>query len=129
MAALLGAGLLVLDVVARHPDLDESTDEFPNVGIATVPGIGVRDDEGAEVHLRRRPPLLVVHLRSGEMLVLVGSEKRSNKSGRLVRDLTEGVAGKIRTWVLGLGPLRRGGPTAQVDPFESQSLHGHCLAR
>ncbi len=36
VAALLGAGLLVLDVVAGHPDLDESADQVPDVRVAAV---------------------------------------------------------------------------------------------
>src|SRR5215471_2037572 len=43
--ALLSARLLVLDVVARDPDLDETTDQIPDVRITAVTGVGIGDDE------------------------------------------------------------------------------------
>ena len=57
VAALLGARLLVLDVIARDADLDESPDQVPNVRVTAVAGVGVGDDERAEVDGRCRPPL------------------------------------------------------------------------
>jgi len=44
VAAFLGARFLVLDVVARYPDLDEPTDEIPDVRVAAVSGVSVGDD-------------------------------------------------------------------------------------
>ena len=65
VAALLGARLLVLDVVARNADLDESTDQVPNVGVAAVARVGVGDDERAEVDFRRRSARVLVHAGRG----------------------------------------------------------------
>ena len=96
--------------------------------VAAVAGVGVGDDERAEVDLRRRSTRLLVHLGAGEVLVLVGGEERANQAGRLVGDLAEGVARKVRTRVLGRRSLRRGGPAAEVDGFEPQPLHDHGLA-
>ena len=49
--ALLGARLLILDVIARHAHLDEAPDQVAHVGVAAVAGVGVGDDEGPEVDL------------------------------------------------------------------------------
>ena len=65
VAALLGARLLVLDVVAGHADLDEAADQVAHVGVAAVAGVGVGDDERAEVDLRRGLALRLGHPRAG----------------------------------------------------------------
>jgi hypothetical protein len=64
VAALLHAGLLVLDVVAGHADLDEAADEVAHVRVAAVAGVGVGDDERPEVDERRRGALLLAHARA-----------------------------------------------------------------
>ena len=128
VAAFFGARLLVLDVVTRHPDLDESTDEISNVRVAAMPRIGVGDDERTEVDFRGGSSLVVVHLGAGEVLVLVGGEEGANQAGRFVRDLAERVARKVRTGVLRLRPLCRGRPAAEVDGFDPHALHHHRLA-
>ena len=92
-------------------------------------GIGVGDDERAEVDRWCGQSLRFVHLGAGEMLVLVGGEERTYQSGRLVGHLAEGVARKVWTWVLGLGPLRRRRPAAEIDGFDSLPLHHYGLAR
>jgi hypothetical protein len=66
--ALLGARLLVLDVVARDPDLDETTDQIPDVRVAAVSGIGVGDDEWPIIDLRGGSPLPLAQARAGEAL-------------------------------------------------------------
>ena len=72
-------------------------------------------------------PLLLVHLGAREVLVLVGGEERANQAGRLVGDLAERVARKVRTRVLRMRPLRRGRPAAQVDGLDPHPLHHHGL--
>ena len=129
VAALLGAGLLVLDVVARDSDLDEATDQVPDVRVTAVTRVGVRDDERAEVDLRRRSTLLLVHLGAGEVLVLVGGQERPDQAGRLIGDLAERVAREVGTGILGHRTLRRGGPAAEVDGLDPQPLHHHGLTR
>ncbi len=62
VAALLAAGLLVLDVVAGHADLDKAADQVADVGVAAVAGVGVGDDEGPVVDLGRGCALPVGHL-------------------------------------------------------------------
>lgn len=64
VAALLGAGSLVLDVVARHTDLDEAADQVAYVRIAAVAGVGVGDDKRAEVVSRCRRTLSLAHLQA-----------------------------------------------------------------
>ena len=82
VAALLGARLLVLDVIAGHADLDESPDQVAHVRVAAVPGVGVGDDERPEVDLRRDAPRCSSVMRSaGEVLVPVGGEQRAHDAG------------------------------------------------
>ena len=57
VTALLGARLLVLDVVARHASFDEATDEIPNMRVTTVAGVRVGDDERPEVDLPGGEPV------------------------------------------------------------------------
>ena len=90
--------------------------------------IGVGDDEWAEVDRPCGEPLRVVHPGAGEVLVLVGGEERADQCGRLVGHLAEGVARKVRTGVLGLRPLCRRRPAAEVDGFDSLPFHHHRLA-
>ena len=71
VAALLGARALVLDVVARHADLDEAADQVANVRVAAVAGVGVGDDERPEVVRRRRGALRLGHPRAQVLLVAV----------------------------------------------------------
>ena len=127
VAALLCAGLLVLDVVARNTDLDEPTDQVPDVRVTPVTRVGVRDDEWAEVDLRRRSTLLLVHLDACEMLVLVGGQERPNQAGRLIGNLAERVAREVGTGILRNRTLRRGGPATEVDGLDPHPLHHHGL--
>ena len=129
MTAFLGARLLVLDVVARHAHLDESSDEVSNMCVTAMARVGVGDDERAKVDVRRCPALLLVHLGAREVLVPVGREERANQAGRLVRYLAQRVAREVRTGVLGCRPLRRGGPAAEVDGIDPHPLHHDCLTR
>jgi hypothetical protein len=61
VAALLGARALVLDVVARHTDLDEAANQVAHVRVTTVTGVGVGDDERPEVVCRCRSALRLCH--------------------------------------------------------------------
>ena len=100
MAALLGARLLVLDVVARNTDFDETSDEVAHVRIAAVAGIGVGDNHRREVNHRRRCALRLGHSRSMELLVAIGGKKAADETRGLVGDLAERVARKIRSRIL-----------------------------
>ena len=55
--ALLCARLLVLDVVAWDPDLDEAANQIPDVRVAAVAGVGVGDNEWPIVDLGCGIPL------------------------------------------------------------------------
>ena len=129
VAALLHARLLILDVVAGDAHLDEAANEVADVRVAAVPGVGVGDDEGAEVDLGRRLPLLLGHPRARVELVLVRREQRADDRRRLVGDLAERVAGEVRARVLLLGALRARRPAAEVDPLDAGPLHRDGLAR
>ena len=58
MSALLHARLLVLDVIAGNPDLDEAADQVADVRVSAVAGVGVGDDERPKIDLGRRRLLL-----------------------------------------------------------------------
>ena len=74
MTTLLRAGALVLDVVARHAGLDEAADQVAHVRVSAVAGVGVGDDERAEVDCRGRFPLLLTHTHAQVLLVAVGGQ-------------------------------------------------------
>ena len=128
VAALLHAGLLILDVIAGHADLDEAANQVAHVRVAAVAGVGVGDDEGAVVDDRRRLALLVGHPRAREVLVLVGGQQRADDRRRFVRHLAERIAREVRTRIFGDRALRRRGPAAEVDAFDPHALHGDGLA-
>ena len=96
MPALLGARLLVLDVIAGHTDLDEPADEVADVGVAAVPRVGVGDDERPEVdrgcRVRAAPRSSDVRM---EVLVAVGGEQGADQPRRFVRHLAQRVAREI----------------------------------
>ncbi len=128
VAALLGAGLLVLDVVAGDAHLDEAAHEVAHVGVTAVAGVGVGDDPGAEVHLGSGVALGLAHAGARELLVLVRREEGAYEAGGLVRHLAQGVARQVRARVLGGGPLGRRGPAAEVDALDAGPLHLDHLA-
>ncbi len=74
VAAFLGARALVFEVVAGDAGLHEAADQVPHVRVAAVPGVGVGDDERAEVVGRRRGALRLGHPRAQEVLVPVRGE-------------------------------------------------------
>ena len=85
VAALLRAGLLVLDVVAGHAGLDEAADQVAHVRVAAVAGVGVGDDERAEVDRRASPRAAPRSCASGQIvLVAIGGEQRAH-DGRAPR--------------------------------------------
>src|SRR6185437_4303597 len=128
VTAFLGAGLLVLDVVAGDANLDEAPDQIPDVGVAAVPGVGIGDDERPEVGFRRGRPLGQRHPRAGETLVAVRREQRAHDRRGLLRHLGERIAGQVRAGVLGDRSLGRRRPAAQVDAHDAHPLHRHGLA-
>jgi hypothetical protein len=69
MAAFLGAGLLVLDVVARHADLDEPPNQIAHMSIPTVASVGISDDEGRKIDLGCAVALGLGHARARKVLV------------------------------------------------------------
>ena len=98
--ALLGARLLVLDVVARDPDLDETADQIPDVRVAAVSGVGVGDDERPVIDLRGGSPLRLAQARAGEALVPVRREQGAHDRRGLVGHLGERIAGQVGSRVL-----------------------------
>ena len=128
VAALLGARPLVLDVVTRHPVFDETPNQVAHVGISAVSGVRVGDDEWSVVVFRRGCALLGGHLQSQVLLVAVGGQQRADDAGRFLGHLAERIAGQVGSRILADGPLRRGGPAAEVDPFDAHPFHHHGLA-
>jgi hypothetical protein len=126
--ALLGARLLVLDVIAGNSDLDESTNQIPDVRVPAMSRIGVRNDERAEVDGLGCLALFLGHPGASEVLVLVGGEQRPHQAGCFVGNLAEWVAGEVRTGILRLRALRRRGPPTEIDGFDPQPLQDHRLA-
>ena len=127
--ALLGAGLLVLDVVARDPDLNETADQIPDVRIATMSGVGVGNDERPVVDLGRGSTLRRAHAGPGEPLVPVRREQGAHYRRGLVGHLGERVAGQVGPRVLGHRAPGRGGPAAEVDALDAHPLQRHRLTR
>ena len=125
--ALLGPGLLVLDVIARDPGLDETTDQVPDVRVAAMPGVGVGDDERPVVDLGGRGTLRLAHPRAGEPLVPVRREQRAHDRRGLIRHLGKRIAGQVGPRVLRHRSPRRRGPAAQVDALNAHPLQGHRL--
>ena len=123
VTALLGAGPLILDVIAGDTGFDEAPDQIAHMRITAMAGVGVGDDERPVVNRRRGGPLLVCHLHPQELLVAVGGEQRPHQSGRLVGNLAQRVAGEIGARILVGGALGRGGPPAEVDALDAAALH------
>ena len=128
MAALLGAGALVLDVVAGHADLDEAADQVAHVRVTAVAGVGVGDDERPVVVRRGGGALPLAHVQALILLVAVGGEQGAHQHRGVVGHLAQGIAGEVGPGVLGGGALGRGRPAAEVDALDAHSLHGHRLA-
>jgi hypothetical protein len=127
VAALLGAGPLVLDVVAGDAGLDETTDQVAHVRIAAVAGIGVGDDERAVIVGGLLPALLLRHPRAQVLLVAIGGEQGAHDDRGLVRHLAQRVAREVGPGVLVDRALGRGRPAAEVDALDAQALHRHGL--
>ena len=129
MAALLRAGALVLDVVSGHAGLDEAANQVAHVRIAAVAGVGVGDDERAEVVGRGRGALLLGHAQAQVLLIAVGGEQGAHQPGGLVRHLAQRIAGEIGPRILAGGALGGGRPATEVDALDAHPLHGHRLPR
>ena len=125
--ALLGARLLVLDVVARDPGLDEAADQIPDVRVAAVSGVGVGDDEWPVVDLGGGSTLRLAQPQAGETLVPVRREQGAHDRRGLIRHLGERIAGQVGSRVLRHRSPGRRGPAAQVDALDAHPLHGHRL--
>ena len=129
MAALLRAGALVLDVVARHAGLDEAPNQVADVRITAVTGVGVGDDERPVVVGRRRGALLVGHAQPQVLLIAVGGEQRPHQPGGLVGHLAQRIAREVGSRILADGALRRSRPATEVDALDAHPLHDHGLPR
>src|SRR6266700_5527680 len=122
-----GAGLLVLDVVARDPGLDETTDQIPDVRVAAVSRVSVGDDEWPIVDLGGGSTLRFAEARAGEALVPVRREQGAHDRRGLVGHLGERIAGKVGSRVLRRGSPGRCRPAAQVDALDAHPLQCHRL--
>ena len=60
VSALLHAWLLVFDVVARYTNFHEAANQVPDVGVSSVAGIGIGDNEWSIVDFGRSRPLFSV---------------------------------------------------------------------
>src|SRR5215469_11440618 len=127
MPALLGAGLLILDVVASDPNLDETTDQVPDVRIATVPGIGIGDDERPVVDLGGRCTLGLAEAGASEALVPVRREQSAHDWRSLVWYLGQRITCQVGPRVLGDRSLGRRSPAAEIDTLDAHALQGHRL--
>ena len=127
VAAFLGAGALVLDVIPGHADLDETPDQVAHVRVTAVARVGVGDDERAVVVLPGGGELLRAHLPSLVLLVTVGGKQRAHQHRGVFRNLAQRVAGQVGPRVFGGGPLGRGCPAAEGDPLDAHPLHAHGL--
>jgi hypothetical protein len=94
-----------------------------------VPGVGVGDDERTKVVRRRLGALLNRHAAALVLLVTVGGQQRPHQRRALGGHLVQRVTCQVGPRILGLRALGRGGPAAEVDPLDAQSLHGHDLPR
>ena len=128
VTALLGAGALVLDVIAGHTGLDETANQVAHVRISAVAGVGVGDDERPVVVGGRGGSLLFGHPQAQVLLIAVGGQQRAHQSGGLVGHLAQRIAGEVGAGILADGALRRGRPTAEIDPLDTHPLHHHGLA-
>ena len=128
VAAFLGAGTLVLDVVAGDAHFDEAADQVADMGIAAVAGVGIGDDKGAEVQFRCVFAFFLAHARAKVLLVLVRGQQGADDGRGFIGDLAQGVAGQIGTGVFGDRTLGGGGPAAQVDSLDAQAFYHDGLA-
>src|SRR5690554_1490999 len=127
VAALLGARLLILDMITRHANLDEAADEVTDVRVAAMAGVGVGDDEGAIIDGGRLRALFFRHAATEEVLVLIRRKEGAHKHGRLVGDLAEGIAREVRAGIFLHRALGGGCPAAEVDALDPEALHRHGL--
>ena len=89
---LVNTGLLIFDVVPGYAGFHKSANQVSDMRVTPVPGVGVGDDERAEVDFGRASALFFTHARACEVLVTVGAQQRSDQRSRLVGDLTQWVA-------------------------------------
>src|SRR5690554_5414953 len=127
VTALLGAGLLILDVVTRDANLDEAADEVTDMRISAMTGICIRDDEGAIVDRRVLRTLLLRHAAAKEVLVLIGRKEGADEDCSLIGHLAERIAREVRARILLHRTLRGGRPAAEVDALDADALHRHGL--
>jgi len=131
VAALLGAGLLVLEVDARGAGLDEELDELHNGAEATVAGVAVGDDGDEVVDLRWCSlagedgrgaflilPAVVVELGAHELITLPGH-------------CVHGIIRKVRPGLVGAARRARALPPADVDAAQMgcHLYHLHRIQR
>ncbi len=128
MAALLGAGTLVLDVVPGHTRLDEASDQVAHMRITAVACVGVGDDERPIVVGRRRLALIFGHPLPQVLLVAVGGQQRAHQARGLLGHLAERVTREVGSRILADRTFRRRGPAAEVDALDAHPFHHHGLA-
>ena len=119
VAAFLCTRPLILDVVARHANLDKSPDEVPYVRLTAVARVGVGNDEGPEVMSGDRRALLISHAQALKPLVPIGGQQRPNQRCGFVGYLAEGIAGQVRTGILRVGSPGRCRPASEINTLDS----------
>ena len=95
--------------------------------VTAVAGVGIGDDERAEVIRRCRGALPLTHVQTQVLLIAVGGEQGAHQHRGVVGHLAQGIAGEVGPGIFGGGALGRGCPTAEVDPLDAHPLHAHGL--
>ena len=70
------------------------------MGVATVAGVGIGDDEGAVVHLGSGGALVLGHVGAVVLLVTVGGEQGAHDGRCLIGHLAQRVRRQVGTRVL-----------------------------
>lgn len=118
MAALLGAGHLVLDVDTRSALLDKHLGELHDGGQAAVTRVGVGNDRAQVVDVRRVLALLGRHARASLALLAVVEELGHEQVLDLVGHRVGRVVGQVGTGLVGRRRRRRRLPARDVDRVE-----------
>src|SRR2546422_2789998 len=74
MTAFLNAGLLILNMISRHTDLDKPPDKITNMGLTPVAGIGIGNNKRPAISFRVGPSFFFGHSRPCKLLILIRSQ-------------------------------------------------------
>ena len=103
MATFFNTRLLILNVITGNAGFNKAADQITHMGVATMAGIGVGNDEGAVIDLGNLFLLFITHAQAQKILIAICRQQCPHQWRGFIGNLTQRITGKVRSGIFLFG--------------------------